>query len=159
MLAGAASAELAVIYDNGETRPLAPFLSVFGESPSPAPYHPPDPGVADIARLLPIRSPGLTPGRVAPRPLSLPQGGTLTQPMFLIGSDPGSLQWLVDHHERLRTLNAVGMLVQADTVRDLEAVAELADGLPILPAPAGDIARALGIRHVPVLISRHGIEQ
>lgn len=160
ILAGRASAELEVIYDSGATQPLAPFLAILGESPSsPAPPHPPDPGVTDIARLVPIRSPGLTPGPVTPRPLELPSGASLSRAMFLIGSDSGSLQWLVEHRERLRHLNAVGMLVQADTVRDLEVVAELADGLPILPAPADDIARALGIRHIPVLISRHGIEQ
>lgn len=51
------------------------------------------------------------------------------------------------------------MLVQADSEADLEAVAELAAGLPVMPAPADDIARALDIRHVLVLISRRGIEQ
>lgn len=159
ILAGVASAELEVIYDSGVTRPLAPLLAVFGEPPAPVLPYPPDLGVADIGRLVPIRSPGLTPGPVAPRPLILPPGASLSRPMFLIGSDPRSLQWLVDHLERLRSMNAVGMLVQADTVRDFEVVAELADGLPVLPAPADDIARALGIHHIPVLISRHGIEQ
>jgi len=48
------------------------------------------------------------------------------------------------------------MLVQAETVDDLGAVAELANGLPILPASASDIARALGLAHYPVLITRMG---
>ena len=56
-------------------------------------------------------------------------------------------------------IGAVGMLVQAETREDLEAVADLADGLSILPASASDIAKALGISHYPVLISAHGIEQ
>ena len=51
------------------------------------------------------------------------------------------------------------MLVQADTLDDLRTIAELADGLSILPASASDIAKALGISHYPVLISAHGIEQ
>ena len=53
----------------------------------------------------------------------------------------------------------MGMLVQVDTVDDLRTIAELADGLSILPASASDIAQALGISHYPVLISAHGIEQ
>ena len=53
----------------------------------------------------------------------------------------------------------MGMLVQADTLEDLRTIAELADGLSILPASASDIAKALGISHYPVLISTHGIEQ
>jgi hypothetical protein len=51
------------------------------------------------------------------------------------------------------------MLVQADTEADLAAIAQIADGLPILPATATDIARALGLEHIPALVSRHGIEQ
>jgi integrating conjugative element protein (TIGR03765 family) len=56
-------------------------------------------------------------------------------------------------------MGAVGMLVQAETREDLQAVADLADGLPILPTSASDIAKALGISHYPVLISAHGVEQ
>jgi integrating conjugative element protein (TIGR03765 family) len=56
-------------------------------------------------------------------------------------------------------LGAVGMLVQAESVEDLEATARIAGSLPILPASATDIARALGLEHFPVLVSRRGIEQ
>ena len=51
------------------------------------------------------------------------------------------------------------MLVQADTEAELTAITQIADGIPILPAPATDIARALGLEHIPALVSRHGIEQ
>ena len=58
-----------------------------------------------------------------------------------------------------KDIGAVGMLVQAETREDLRAIAELADGLSILPASASDIVKALGISHYPVLISARGIEQ
>jgi integrating conjugative element protein (TIGR03765 family) len=80
------------------------------------------------------------------------------RPFFLIGSDTRSRQWLEDNRDRLKALGAMGMLVQADTVEDLRAIADLAQGLPILPASASDIARALGITHYPVVITAHGIE-
>jgi hypothetical protein len=51
------------------------------------------------------------------------------------------------------------MLVSAESAADLESTAAIARGLPILPAAATDIAQALGLKHIPVLISRHGIEQ
>ena len=70
-----------------------------------------------------------------------------------------SRQWLQDHRDRLKEIGAVGMLVQADTLDDLRTIAELADGLSILPASASDLAKALGISHYPVLISTHAIEQ
>lgn len=68
-------------------------------------------------------------------------------------------EWLGTHRGRLAELGAAGMLVEAGTVDDLRTIARLAKGLPILPAPATDIARALGLEHIPVLISRRGIEQ
>jgi integrating conjugative element protein (TIGR03765 family) len=63
------------------------------------------------------------------------------------------------HRERLAEIYAVGMLVNAESVADLEAIAAIARGLPILPASATDIAETLGLNHIPVLISRRGIEQ
>ncbi len=154
-----AGAALTIIYDNGNTQPIAPFLGVFepaDESPqqSPVPTKP-QLGAADPGAWLPIQSPGLIPGLVQARSHDRP----FARPFFLIGSDARSRQWLRDHRERLKEIGAVGMLVQADILEDLHAIAELADGLSILPASASDIAKALGISHYPVLITAHGIEQ
>ncbi|MCP4390972.1 MAG: integrating conjugative element protein [bacterium] len=155
-LAGAA---LTVIYDSGETQPIAPFLDAFESSETTAPERPaikpPQLGAADLATLLPIRSPGLTPGPVQPKTHDRP----FARPFFLIGSDALSRQWLLEHRERLKEIGAVGMLIQADTQDDLQIIAELAAGLSIMPASASDIAKALDISHYPVLITRHGIEQ
>ena len=154
-----AQAELPVIYDSGDTQPIAPFLEVFesadeiiqqGIAPTT-----PQLGAADPEAWLPIQSPGLMPGSVQARSHDRP----FARPFFLIGSDMRSRQWLQDHRDQLKAIGAVGMLVQADTLDDLRTIAELADGLSILPASASDIANALGISHYPVLISTHAIEQ
>ena len=154
-----AQAELTVIYDSGHTQPIAPFLEAFGSADeipqqSPVPIKPPL-GAADPQAWLPIQSPGLTPGPVRTRSHDQP----FARPFFLVGSDTRSRQWLQDHRDQLKAIGAVGMLVQADTLEDLRTIAELADGLSILPASASDIAKALGILHYPVLISAHAIEQ
>lgn len=159
-----ASAELTVIHDSGATRPLAPYLEVFGETPGidpPARIESSSEtlGAGKLSNLLPIRTPGLTPGPVTPRPLRLPNNGILPRPFFLIGSDARSREWFAKHRDRLQAIGAVGMLVEADSDVDLAAIAQIADGIPILPAPATDIARALGLEHIPALVSRHGIEQ
>jgi integrating conjugative element protein (TIGR03765 family) len=152
------AAEPTVIYDNGDTRPLAPLLEVFGpngpQGPS-ADTSRPDLGAANVERLLPIRSTGLTPGQVEPQ--SFDQ--RFARPFFLIGADPVSREWLVTNRDELLRMGAVGMLVQAETIDDLRVMAELANGLPILPAPATDIAAVLGLSHYPVLISAEGIAQ
>ena len=163
MTSSLASAALTVIYDSGQTQPLAPFLEVFddegnqrkGPQISPSPPETQALGAADIERLLPIYSPWLTPGRVEPRTLQQ----SFARPFFLIGSDPLSREWLAIHRDRLLEIGAVGMLVEAETLDDLQAIAEIAQGLPILPASASDIAEALDLMHYPVLITKDGIEQ
>jgi integrating conjugative element protein (TIGR03765 family) len=154
-----AGAALTVIYDNGNTQPIAPFLEAFESADeslqqSPIPTKP-QLGAGDPQAWLPIQSPGLTPGLVRARSHDRP----FARPFFLIGSDAHSRQWLQDYREQLKEVGAVGMLVQADTLEDLRTIVELADGLSILPASASDIAKALGISHYPVLITAHGIEQ
>jgi integrating conjugative element protein (TIGR03765 family) len=147
-----------VIYDSGDTRSLAPYLEIL-ERAEPAaddpPINMPRQGAAEVQALLPIRSPGLTPGQVWARA----HHRQFARPFFLIGSDPLSRQWLLQHRDRLKTIGAVGMLVQAETRADLRAIASLSGGLPIMPASAADIATALNLTHYPVLISAQGIEQ
>jgi integrating conjugative element protein (TIGR03765 family) len=153
-----ACAEITVIYDSGHTQPLAPYLEILdttAPTTSPALKRSPTLGAADINTLLPIHSPGLTPGPVAARSHHRP----FARPFFLIGSDQTSKQWLIKHRDRLKEIGATGMLVQAETLADLQTTAELSGGLPIMPASASDIAAALGITHYPVLITSQGIEQ
>lgn len=154
----AAQAQPEVIFDNGRTWPIAPYLEPVEDAPpeeEPALTPGPLLGAADVRNLLPVRSPGLSPGPVEARPQPRP----LSRPVFLVGSDPLSRRWLARHRERLQTLHAVGLLVQADTVDDLEAVAELGRGLSIMPASGTDLARALDLVHYPVLVTSRGIEQ
>ena len=152
-------AELTVIYDSGHTQPIAPFFEVFESAEGLPPQSPiptkPRLGAANPKAWLPIQSPGLSPGPVQARAHDRP----FTRPFFLIGSDTRSRQWLQVHRDRLKAIGAVGMLVQAETMDDLQTIARLADGLSILPASGSDIAKALGVSHYPVLISAHGIEQ
>ena len=63
-----AGAALTIIYDNGHTQPIAPFLEAFesaDEIPQQSPIQTrPQLGAADPKAWLPIQSPGLTPGPV-----------------------------------------------------------------------------------------------
>ena len=160
LLSRSASAELVTIYDNGRTHSLTPLLSVLpSPQPTPVAVAPGDLGAADPARWLPLRSPGLSPGPVTHRPLPALYQGTLTRPVFLVGADLRSQAWLQQHRDMLRSLGAVGLLVQAETEQDLNTIATLAAGLPVLPAGVTDLVQTLELTHIPVLISRRGIEQ
>ena len=166
-------AQLIVIYDSGETQPLAPYLqSLQPEKPQNKPQNKPQKkpspqpqllGPADISNMLPMHSPGLTVGTLSPLDSNPPQLTLLAKgnprPFFLIGTDERSRQWLLAHRSQLVSLGAVGMVVQANTEEELEGIAAIANGLPITLGSASDIAKALGIRHYPVLISARGVEQ
>ena len=167
-----AQAALTVIYDNGQTQSMAPYLASLQadepaepnanktESPLSQPQRL---GPADINNLLPVRSPGLTPGTVSSNGYSrdaltlLAQGNA--RPFFLVGSDAASERWLLAHREHLIHLGAVGMLVQAETPEDVQRIVDLAQGLPMTLGSATDIAQTLGISHYPVLITSKGVEQ
>jgi len=153
-----APAQLTVIYDSGQTRPLAPYLDILDDAPresAPPPAAESGLGVSDVRNLLPIRSPGLTSGQVRTRVHTRP----LSRPVFLIGSGTRSRQWLVRNRARLKASGAVGLLVQAETMDDLRAMTALADDLPLMPVSGSDLARALGLAHYPALITSRGIEQ
>ena len=171
--ASSASADLTVIYDSGQTQPLSPLLGPLQADKTPAtdPAKASDPnrssksmlGPAELSNLLPLQSPGLEVGDSGDTPLSpevltrLGQGNP--RPFFLVGSDAVSLQWLAYHRDTLRSLGAVGMLVQADTEADVRRVADVAQGLSITLGSGSDLAAALGIDRYPVLIAADGIRQ
>lgn len=154
-----------VIYDSGQTKSLEPFYeSLRGEAPPPETRQSPS-GRAGLTveDLLPIKTPEMSPGPVTARvldtPGTAPLNATATRPLFLIGSDPISRRWLAQHRVQLKELGAVGMLVQADTREDLQAVSQVADGLRIMPASGTEIGRLYALKHYPVMIWRGRIEQ
>jgi integrating conjugative element protein (TIGR03765 family) len=104
--------------------------------------------------LLPVRSTRLTPGTVTPRTIHAPG---LT-PMFLIGTDAASQRWLLQHVERLRALNAIGFVVNVESMEALDSLRRHAPGIALSPASGDDLARRLGLDHYPVLITATGIE-
>lgn len=153
-----ANAEPAVIHDRGNTRPIMDYVFV----PRPASIPPitnppraPDPN-ALMSQFFPVQSAGLTPGDVSRRAVELSQ---LPAPLFLIGTDPRSRRWLLQYRDRLQELQAVGFVVEAGSLQEFRALEEIALDLRLSPAPAVQLAKQLGLRHYPVLISRTLIEQ
>lgn len=159
IIVGRVSADgLTVIYDSGDTQPIAPYLEILQdptESEDTDGPQSPSLGAADLSQLLPIHSPGLTPGPVSRTAISRPYSA----PLFLIGCDPLSARWLAANRTRLVRLGAVGMIVEVPDEAALERITELAAGLSLLPASATDLAASLGITHYPVLITQDGFEQ
>ncbi|MAZ71222.1 integrating conjugative element protein [Porticoccus sp.] len=107
------------------------------------------------ADMLPARTPSLTPGKVTPRAIRSP-GMT---PFFLVGNDPLSRAWLRQQADVLRNLDAMGLVVNVDTLDELEQLRDSVPGLTLSPVSADELAGRLGLKHYPVLITATEIRQ
>ncbi|WP_025806355.1 integrating conjugative element protein [Pseudomonas chlororaphis] len=105
--------------------------------------------------MLPVHSRLLTPGPVQQRSIQAPG---LT-PLFLVGDDDRSRAWLQQRLADLRQINAVGLVVNVETVAALQALRALAPGLELVPVAADDLAQRLGLSHYPALLTTSNIEQ
>lgn len=112
--------------------------------------------VHDINNMMfPVKS-NLTPGYVQARTIN---ANGLAQPIFLMGYDETSIEWLQQRRTILVELNAIGLVVN---VPDAEAMAYLQSLVPELmmsPVPGDDIAERIGTKHYPFLLTRNSIEQ
>jgi len=105
--------------------------------------------------MLPVHSARLTPGKVERRIIH----ASGLRPLFLIGDDARSRTWLRARIESLRTLRAVGFVVNVDSPDALASLRQLASGVTLVPASGDDLAQRLKLNHYPALITATGIEQ
>lgn len=146
-----AKEQLTVIFDSGDTLPIEPYLpervvqqKANPQQQSSLPFH------------LPITTPSMQPGTVSPNAKAMRY---LQQPLFLVGSDQISKDWLTKKRDSLIAMGAIGLLIEAKDLEDIETMLALAEGLRLVPASAEDLAVRLGLTHYPVLLSKEGWEQ
>jgi integrating conjugative element protein (TIGR03765 family) len=160
LLVSSAVADLEVLYDSGQSWPIDRYLEpLLRKDDESSATQPPliasELGANYLDALLPIRSPGLTPGPVTKRTLKLP----IPVAFFMIGADDHSLSWLAQNRTTLQKAGALGLLVDASDEIELDTVATVAEGLPITPGSGEDIARVLGIDHYPFAVTEGRIWQ
>ena len=154
------SPPLIVVEDKGGTSALPYYRALNPQDAQPGQPATPQtkpriggPAEAEAA-MLPVRSMRLTPGDEPRRVIRAPG---LT-PLFLVGDDDRSRDWLQQRGKDLQALRAVGLVVNVATPEALAALRRLAPGLVLLPVSGDDLAHRLGIKHYPVLITATGIE-
>ncbi|EGT3611403.1 integrating conjugative element protein [Morganella morganii] len=157
-LAGYSHAGLTVVADHGGES-AAPFYDAINnaqnEWETPQSEVLPLPPVVSQAMALPVRTPEMTPGKVDVRLLNLPGIGAL----YLVGDDALSREWLENHAEKLKAMNAVGMVVNVESESALQELRELAQGGILSPMPGSDLAARLQLSHYPVLITESELTQ
>lgn len=153
-----ALANLNVIADIGgdDASPYFEGINRQGDAAAP-PAMPQAPVSADEVEVavLPVTTPELTPGVVAARPLQLPGIGSL----FIVGDDDTSRLWLQANAEQLKSRHAAGLVVNVSNLPALQALREMAPGVPMAPASGSELARRLQLAHYPVLITDTGLSQ
>ncbi|ACO77653.1 hypothetical protein AvCA_14370 [Azotobacter vinelandii CA] len=116
----------------------------------------PKPAVdAGGAEMLPVVSWRLSPGPIESRAIEAPG----MRPVFLVGDDSLSRSWLRAKRDRLRRLNALGLVVNVASPAGLAELRGLAEGLSLIPVSGDDLAALLGFAHYPVLVTSTYIEQ
>nr|WP_237567573.1 integrating conjugative element protein [Mannheimia haemolytica] len=56
-------------------------------------------------------------------------------------------------------MNATGLVVNVQTLSELNQLRDIVPELRILPTPGDDLAERIGIAHYPVLITESGVSQ
>ena len=72
--------------------------------------------------------------------------------IFIIGDDPVSKKWLIEHTDELRQLHALGFITnieRTETLNELQTIS----GLPLLPANVDDLMEILGTNHYPLMLN------
>lgn len=146
-------AALTVVADPGgeSAAPWYEAISPQSEEPlTPVPVYP-----IDESHWLPVISHTLSPGTVILRKVDLPG----MPPLFLVGDDPRSQQWLDARRQQLLALQATGIVVSVRNVDALNALRTHAPGVRMTAEPGDDLAGRLHISHYPVLITATQISQ
>lgn len=113
------------------------------------------PAPADISDMLPVTTPEMQAGKVVSRELNL----TGMTPVFLVGDDVLSREWLALRRDELKRRHATGLVVNVSDKAALAELRQLIPGVTLLPASASEIARRLQLSHYPVLITSTGLAQ
>ena len=104
----------------------------------------------------PFKTPSLTPGRVIRKKADF---FWLKIPFFIVGTDNVSAQWIQENYASLKKNNAVGIIVNANSEFAVNKLKSLSEGLQLFVAPGDSLAKELGIRHYPAVVSQYGVEQ
>ncbi|ABS47433.1 MULTISPECIES: integrating conjugative element protein [Yersinia pseudotuberculosis complex] len=108
-----------------------------------------------IAAALPVHTPELTPGAVSARTLNLPG----IPPIFIVGDDELSRQWLSLHANKLQRIGAIGFVVNVTSLSRLQSLNTLVPEVEMAPVSGSDLARRLQLTHYPLLITEKGLTQ
>lgn len=103
---------------------------------------------------FPVRS-TLTVGIVE----SMKHSYQVTRPIFIVGVDSLSIEWLIANRAHLKAIGAQGIVTNVSSQEQMNFLRARAPDLTLSAVPVDDIARIYGVQHYPVLIDKEDIKQ
>lgn len=106
----------------------------------------------------PVRSKNLKVGRLGPKEGEDIKYQMMGQPMFMIGYDPVSINWLKANKGHLAKNKAIGLVVNVENKEQLKYLQGIAGNKVILqPTPGDSLAEHLKVKHYPFYMDNKGI--
>ena len=104
--------------------------------------------------LYPVKS-TFTQGDVTPQYFNSPH---LMRPIFVVGDDEVSIDWLQRNAKALKSLKALGIITNVQSEVRVKAIIDLT-GVEILPASLEGIEPLVHTNHYPLLWTQDGVSQ
>lgn len=83
----------------------------------------------------------------------------IDKPIFIVGVDDLSRQWLTKNSEYLKSIKAMGIVTNVESGERVDQLKLLAPGLSLVSVPVDEIVEAFHLSNYPVLIDREGVKQ
>ena len=104
---------------------------------------------------FPIATESMRPGRLQ-APVHLRTAGWLTAPMFIVGDDSYSRQWLSANRDKLRRLGASGLVVNVASLDAFRSLRAVAPDVPMAPGSTEELARQASLSVYPLFVATDG---
>jgi len=113
---------------------------------------------ASNPEMYPIRTPSMSVGPISANEAQNIPALYLTNPVFIIGYDRVSLNWLEQNIDILAERQAMGMLVNAETPEQYRRVQEIADGRVLIHPLSGEqLSASIQLYHYPAYLDQKGV--
>lgn len=148
-------ADVTTIHEGGPTVPIGQYLAAFlvqeqGASPETAPAQ-----AGALPMAFPITTESMRPGRLQAH-AQLRNAGWLAAPMFIVGDDPQSRQWLEANRDKLGRLGASGLVVNVASLDAFRSLRAVAPNVPMAPGSIQELARQAGLTVYPLFVAADG---
>ena len=88
--------------------------------------------------------------------MRLRTAGGLLAPLFIVGDDPGSKQWLSANRDALHRLGATGLVVNVASLDAFRSLRALAPEVAMAPGSIETLARQAGLDVYPLFVATDG---